>query len=113
MTIDYSKFFSPTVLGTAATTLMTVRALPSQTLLRGARIRFTNTTAVPATVTAYAVPSAGTAGVGNAFISGQSISPNGFIDVDVPIMAVNDFIQALSSTATSINAQMISGSYFS
>ncbi len=59
MSISYSKFFDPVQLGTSASTLLTIGAQPSQQLLRGGRIRFTNTTATAATVTAYAVPSGG------------------------------------------------------
>lgn len=76
-------------------------------------MRFTNTTGAAATVTAYAIPLAGTAGVGNAFISVKTIAANDYLDVDVPIMAAGDFLQALSGTATSITAQILAGSYFS
>lgn len=113
MTITYKKFFAPTVLGIAAATLMTVDAAPASTLLRGARIRLTNTTSVAATATLYAVPLAGTAGVGNAFVSGKTIAANDFLDVDVPIMGAGDFIQALAGTASAITAHMVSGSLFS
>jgi hypothetical protein len=113
MTISYSNFFAPTVLTTSAVTLFVVPTQPASTLLRGGRIRLTNTTAVAATVTLYAVPLAGTAGVGNAFVSSKPVAANDFLDVDVPIMNAGSFVQALSGTATSITANPISGSYFS
>lgn len=113
MTITYKKFFSPTVLGTAAGTLMTVDTAPTTTLLRGGRIRLTNTTTVAATATLYAVPLAGAAGVGNAFVLGKTVGANDYLDVDVPIMGAGDFIQGLAGTATSITAHMLSGSLFS
>ncbi len=114
MTISYSKFFAPTVLPiTTPATLLTVPASSPSMLLRGARIRLTNTTAVPATATLYAVPLAGTAGADNAFFPTKSIGANDYVDVDVPLMGPGEFIQAVAGTATSINAQMISGSYFS
>lgn len=112
MSISYSKFFAPTVLTLVAATLLTIPAAPASTLLRGARIRVTNTTGVAATLTLYAVPLAGTAGVGNAFVSSKTIAGNDYLDVDVPIMAAGDFIQGLAGTATSLTAHMISGSYF-
>ena len=114
MTISYSNFFVPTVLTTTAATLFTVGATsaPASTLLRGGRIRFTNTTASPVTVTAYVVPSAGTAAAGNAFVSGKTIAANDYIDVDVPVMPNLAFLQALAGAATSITAHMISGSLF-
>lgn len=113
MTISYLKFFQPTVLGIAAATLATVPTQPTTTLLRGGRIRLTNTTGVAATATLYAVPLAGAAGVGNAFFPGKTIAANDYVDVDVPLMAAGDFIQALAGTAASITAHMISGSLFS
>jgi hypothetical protein len=113
MTISYSKFFGPTVLTLAAATLATVPAQPPTTLLRGGRIRLTNTTGVAATATLYAVPLGGAAGVGNAFLVGKTIAANDYLDVDVPIMAAGDFIQALAGTAASITAHMIFGSLFS
>lgn len=112
MSISYQKFFQPTVLGTAAATLMTVPATPATMLLRGARIRLVNTTASPVTGTLYAVPAGGTAGAGNAFLSAKTIAANDYLDIDVPIMGPGDFIQGLAGTAASLTAQAISGSYF-
>ena len=113
MSITYSKFFDPTVLGVAAATLFTAPTLPATTLLRGGRIRLTNTTAGPVAATLYAVPSAGTAADGNAFLKGKSIAANDYLDIDVPILPAGAFVQGLAGAATSITAHMISGSYFS
>lgn len=113
MTISYSQFFAPTVLTTSPTTLYTMPTTPTNSLLRGGRMRFTNTSASAVTVTAYAVPAAGTAAAGNAFVSGKSIAANDYLDVDVPVMAAGGFIQALSSAGTSITAHMLSGALFS
>ena len=113
MSITYSSFFPPAQLGTSAATLFTAPTSPTSTLLRGGRIRFVNTTAGAVTVTAYAVPLAGTASASNAFVSGKTIAANDFLDVDVPIIGPGGFVQALASAATSITAHMISGSYFS
>lgn len=113
MSTSYSNFFAPTVLTTSAATLYLVPASPTTSLLRGGRMRFTNTAAGPITVTAYAVPPAGTAAVGNAFLSGKSIAAGDYLDVDVPIIPAGGFIQALASANTSITAHMLSGSLFS
>lgn len=113
MTISYSSFFTPTVLGVSAATLYTVPASPTTSLLRGGRIRLTNTTAGAVAATLYAVPLAGTAAAGNAFLSAKSIPANDYIDVDVPIMPAGSFIQAFAGSAASITAHMISGSLFS
>lgn len=112
MSISYSNFFAPIALGIAASTLFTIPAATPATLLRGGRVRFTNTTAAPATVTAYAVPLAGTAAAGNAFVSGKTVAANDYLDVDMPVMPAGAFLSALSGTASSITAHMISGSYF-
>jgi hypothetical protein len=111
MAITYAKFFAPTVLGVVAATLFIIPS-PASTLFRGGRVRLTNTTAGPVSVTLYAVPVAGTAGVGNAFILAKMVGANDYLDVDVPIMAAGDFLQALAGSATSITAQVISGAYF-
>lgn len=113
MSITYSSFFAPTVLGAAAATLYTVPATPTTNLLRGGRMRLTNTTGSAVTATLYAVPFSGTAGVGNAFVSAKSIAANDYLDVDVPIMPASAFIQGLAGAATSITAHMISGGLYS
>lgn len=104
---------APTVLGIAAVTLFTVPATPASTLLRGGRMRLVNTTALAATVTLYAVPIAGAAAAGNAFVSGKSIAANDYLDVDIPMIGPGGFVQGLASMATSITASMVSGSLFS
>ena len=113
MSITYTTFFNPTVLTTSAATLYTVPASPSSTVLRGGRMRLTNTTGGAVSATLYAVPLAGSAAAGNAFVSGKTISANDFLDVDVPLMGPGAFIQGLAGAATSITAHMISGSLFS
>ena len=113
MTISYSQFMGPTVLGIAAATLLTIPVLPATNLLRGGRIRLTNTTAAAVTATLYGVPLAGTAGAANAFLSGKSIAANDYLDVDVPMLAPGGFVSGLAGAAASITAHMISGSLFS
>lgn len=92
---------------------MTVPSSPLTTLLRGGRIRLVNTTGAAVTATLYAVPSAGTAAAGNAFISAKSIAANDYLDVDVPIMPAGATLQALASAATSITAHMVGGGLYS
>ena len=113
MSVSYSAFFTPTVLGTSVGTLFTVPASPTSTLLRGGRMRFTNTTGAAVTVTAYAIPSGGSAADGNSFVKAKSIAANDYLDIDVPLMSPGGFVQALASAATSVTAHMLSGSYFS
>lgn len=113
MAIAYTNFFAPTVLGVAAATLYTVPVTPLSNLLRGGRMRLTNTTAGAVTVTLYAVPFAGSAAVSNAFVSAKSIAANDYLDVDVPIMPAGAFIQGLAGAAASITAHMLGGGVYS
>lgn len=113
MTISYTNFMSPTVLTTSAVTMFTVPAAPTTTLLRGGRMRFSNTTGGAVTVTVHSVPSAGSAADGNAVVKAKSVPANDYIDVDLPIMPAGSFVQALAGANTSITAHMVSGSYFS
>lgn len=113
MTISYSAFFAPTVLTTSAATLYTMPASPATSLLRGGRVRLTNTTAGAVTATLHAVPSAGTAGDANAFLKAKSIAANDYLDVDVPILPPGALLQGLAGAGASITAHMLSGSIFS
>jgi len=117
VTTTYSTFFSPTVLGTAASVLVTVPTSPTTTLLRGGRMRLTNTTGGAVTVTVYAVPYVapygGVPADGNAFLKAKSIAANDYLDVDVPIMGPGATLQALASAGSSITAHMLAGSYYS
>lgn len=113
MAISYSKLFEPAVLTTSAATLFIVATTPTTNLLRGGRVRFTNTTASAVAVTAYAVPLSGSAANGNSFLVAKSIGANDYLDVDLPAMKAGDFLQALASAATSVTAHFIAGSVFS
>lgn len=106
MALFYGKLFEPVVLTTAVQTLYTV---PASQILRGAVVRFTNTTAGIVTVTAYAVPSGGGAGVGNALVIGRAVGVNDFFDLVIPTLKPSDFIQALASANTAITAQFLQG----
>lgn len=112
MTVQVIQLFAPTVLTTSAATLYTVTGPPAVVMSRG-RMRFTNTTAGAITVTAYAVPSGGSAGVGNCFCFQQSIPGGNNLDIDVPDMLIGDFIRALASANTSITALALDGVLFS
>lgn len=113
MTISYSSFFAPTVLTTTAAALYLVPATPLSNLLRGGRVRFTNTTGAAVTVTAYALPAAGTVGVANAFVSSKSVAANDYLDVDVPILPAGATLEALASAGASITAHMLGGGIYS
>lgn len=112
MAITYSKLFEPTALTTGAATLFTIGATPASNLLRGGRVRFTNTTAAAVTVTAHAVPAGGALADANAILKAKSVGANDYLDIDLPAMKAGDFLQALAS-ATGITAHFVTGSVFS
>lgn len=113
MAISYAKFFAPTVLTTSAVIIYTVPTSPASSLLRGTRVRLTNTTVTAKTARLHAVPAAGAVADANAFFFDQTIPADGFVDVDVPIMAAGDTIQALASATPGVNIQAIAGGVFS
>lgn len=113
MTISYSNFFSPTVLDAVAAPLFTVPTTPTATLLRGGRIRLTNTTGAAVSASLYSVPPGESALAGNAFANDKSVPANDSIEVDIPIMPAGASLQAKAGAVSSITAHMISGSYFS
>lgn len=113
MAISYAKFFPPTVLTLSVATIYIVPVTPASSLLRSARVRLTNTTGAAVSGQLYAVPAAGSALPSNAFFFNQTIPASGFIDIDVPIMAAGDFIQATASVTPGVNIQAIAGGIFS
>ena len=113
MTVQVIQMFTPTVLTTTAATLYTVDTGNVATVLARGRIRFTNTSASAVTVTAYGVPSAGTAGSGNDFCPALTVPPSSNLDIDVPVLSTGGFIQALASTAGVVVAHAMDGVLFS
>jgi hypothetical protein len=109
MTVQVVQMFPPTVLTATAATLFTNTGFA--TLARG-RIRFTNTSASPVQVTAYAVPSGATAGATNEFCPALAVLGNSNLDLDVPVLSPGDFIEAFASTASVITALSLDGVLF-
>ena len=110
MALTYSKLFEPNLVDNAAAeTLYTVPATPSTSLLRNARVRFSNVTAGAVTIKAWAVPVSGSATDTNVILPTYSVAANSFLDVDVPLLKAGDFLQAQAGAASSINAQLIDG----
>lgn len=110
MTIVFSQLFAPNqVDNAAAETLYTVPATPTNSILRNGRVRFSNPTAGAVTIKAWAVPSAGSATDTNCILPTVSIAANGFLDVDIPVIAAGGTIQAQAGAATSISATCLDG----
>jgi hypothetical protein len=114
MAVTPTQMFEPTELSaTPGAKLYTVPQYSLATILMRARIRFTNTSATPVSVTAYNVPSAGTPGTGNTFLPATTIPASGYLDIDIPVMAYGDYIQAFASTAGVVVAHALDAIIFS
>lgn len=113
MALSFVKLFQPLQLGIAATTIYTMPAGPATTVLKNARLRLSNTSANPVAATLYAVPSGGAAGLSNVCFPSTSIAANGYIDVDIPDLQINDFVQGLAGTAAVITVQSLGGVLYS
>lgn len=113
MALTFKKLFEPAQLTTGLVTYFTVAATPTTNLLRGARIRLTNTTAGAVSVDVHAVPVSGAAGDSNAVLKGFSIAANSYQDIDLPEMKAGDFMQALAGAAASISIHCLDGVIFS
>ena len=108
------ELFAPEDVDNAsADVLITVPSTPTTTLLINGRVRFTNHTAGAVTITAWAVPSGGSAGTTNICLPSTSIGANSYIDVDVPQIAAGGTFEAQAGAATSITASCIDGAYYS
>ena len=113
MSINYQKFFQPITLTTSAVVIYTVPATPLSNLFRGGRVRLTNSTSAPKTARLHAVPAAGAVADTNSFFFDQTIPAFGYVDVDVPILAAGDTIQALASATPGVGIQAMTGGVFS
>ena len=111
MSVTPIKMFDPTVLSTSPSTLYTVSGSPTTLLQRG-RIRFTNTTTLSVNVTAYGIPSGGSAVAGTEFLSATAVGGNSNLDVDVPVLTQGGSIEAFASTGTAITANAMDGVLF-
>jgi hypothetical protein len=113
MALTFTKLFQPQQLPLAVTTIFTMPLLPTSTALKNGRVRLTNTTVGAISATLYAVPSGGTAGAANLFLSGTAISPNGYLDIDIPDLAYGDTLQGFASAAASITIHELGGVMYS
>lgn len=113
MAISYQKFFPPTVLTAAVAVIYTVPASPQSSLMRGGRVRLTNTTTTAKTARLYAVPVGGSAADLYAFFFDQTVPANSYLDVDLPIMGAGDMLQGVASATPGVNIQAIAGGVFS
>ena len=114
MGISRSLLFAPEIVDNAAPDdLISVAASPATLLLINGRVRFVNYSAGAVTITAWAVPSGGTAGNDNICLPVTSINANSYLDMDVPQLGAGGKLQAQAGAATSITAQALDGALYS
>jgi len=109
MTISFAPLFDPNVVNDAAAEILYTVPAPASSILRNARVRFSNTTAGAVTVKVWAVPSGGSVGDGTVCLPEKSIAANDFIDVDIPVLGVGGTIRAKAGAASSITASCMGG----
>lgn len=106
--ISFRKLFEPTMLTTSAAEVFSLD-ITSSALLNNGRVRLTNVTASPATVTLYVVPSGGAAAIANAIAVAYSIGANDYAEINLPTMKNGDALHGLASAVDSINVQQAGG----
>lgn len=111
-TVTISKIFEPNQVDNAAPETIYTLSAP-YTATKNGRVRFTNTTATAATISAWMVPSGGSAGDSNKFLFDKSIAANDYLDIDLPDMKQGDFFQAQAGTATAITVHSLGGVLYS
>lgn len=113
MAVQIAPLFAPTVLTASAAAIFTAPASPPTITISGMKVRFTNTSNATVSVTAYAVPSGGTAGPGNCCANAEPIAPNTHLDLVIPVLGLGGIFEALASTASEVTVTQLSGTIFS
>jgi hypothetical protein len=113
MAVQVTTLFAPTVLTASAAVIYTAPASPSTTVLTNGRVRFTNTSAGARSITAYAVPAAGSPAAGNCFMNAEALAANAHVDVDVPLLGPGGTLQALADVTSDVTITALSGVLFS
>ena len=88
-------------------------ASPSTLVLSRGRVRFTNTSAGSRAITAYAVPSGGSAGAGNCFMNAEALAANAHVDVDLPLLGPGGIFSAFADVANDVTVEPLDGLLFS
>lgn len=107
--VIYQKLFNPQLMGTAPQLIYQLASSPQSLELRGARLRFVNTSGSTITFTAYAVPNGSTPQTINEFAANISILTGQFYDIDVPVLSIGDAIWAQSNTGSVCVCQFLNG----
>jgi hypothetical protein len=107
MTFSVIKAFEPLQLAATAGDIYTVPATPASKTVNF-RVRLVNTDTSTQAVTLYAVPSGGSAGVGNSCFQ-RTLAIGEVVDVDVPVLKSGDKLQGLAGTANKVTVHHLSG----
>lgn len=113
MAVTVSYLFQPTQLGATAAVIYTAPASPASTVLSRGRVRFTNTSSGARAITAYGVPSGGSAGAGNCFMNAESLAANTHVDVDLPLLGPGGAFEAFADVANDVTVHALDGILFS
>jgi hypothetical protein len=113
MPVQTATLFNPTQLTAGAVSLLTVPGTPATIILSGGVVRMTNTDVAGHAVTAYAVPSAGSPGVGNCFMNAEPIAPNTHQDVALPVLGAGGTYQFLADTTGVVTVSPLAGTLVS
>jgi plastocyanin len=109
MTVTPLPPFASVQLGSSAAAFCTLPATPTALTLNNGRVRFTNTDTATHAVTAYAVPSSGSATGATCFLNAESIAPNSHLDVDLPVLGAGGFYEAFADTASKVTVLQLAG----
>jgi hypothetical protein len=113
MTVTIQQLFPPTVLASSVGVIYTAPTTPTTTVVGQGRIRFTNTDTATRSITAYAVPSAGSPGVSNTFMKAETLAANMHLDIDLPVLAPGDTFQAFADAPAVVVVFELDGVIFS
>jgi hypothetical protein len=113
MAVQVANLFVPVVLTTSAANIYVAPATPTSLIVARIRVRFSNTSNASVSVTAYAIPTGGTALASNECLPGVAIAANAYLDVDIPVLAPGGAFAAMATAATSITVAQLDGVIFS
>lgn len=112
-TVTYQRFFTPQMLSTTAVNIYQLAQTPTTLISRGWRIRLTNITASPASVTLYNVPLGSSPQTQNEIINAGPVPANSYIDIDIPIMGSGDALWAQASVTSALVLHLLNGILYS
>jgi hypothetical protein len=100
MTLSVVQLFAASQMPTgAAGVIYEMPTTPAASVLKNGRLRLTNTTAAPVTVSLHADVAANASGAANAFLDNYSLGAHTAQDFDIPTLKAGDTLRGLASGA--------------